>query len=226
MVPKSVAILQDHMGYYNRVKALQNAHPNVIAVAPESHPHDHVETFPIPHAWLPTDNSPILRKCWWKADAMALNAVNHLMIDADYYWFTESDVVASQERWQALFADHEDNTSDCVSLPVGRRNSLSRFRHWDHPGTPADADRHFIMAVYRLSRAAVEESIRRAYELRNCFSEVAVPYVVRQAGMSMSLVNRGQKHFTGATMGTKPEHVRMNTAYLNHPVKSNTYSPR
>ncbi|WP_423172731.1 hypothetical protein, partial [Stenotrophomonas sp. CASM114] len=144
---------------------------------------------------------------WFKCDAVALAAVQEIGIDADHYLFIESDVLATQDRWKALFRDLEKSPYDCVTLTVGFRTANSTFRWWDHHGTPAQADRHHILAVYRLSKRAVEASIEMAVELRNCFCEVAVPYVMQQAGLSCGLINGREHHSTARTMGPKKEFI-------------------
>lgn len=224
LLAHSIVIFQDLVGRSERLRSLCHAHPQVVPVTPETHTHPGAETIPLRHDWLPREGE-LLRKCWWKADAMALAAAEHLQIEADFYWFVESDVAASPERWRAVFADHEDNRADCVHLTMGRRDGRSTFRHWNHPATPPTADRFFIMAVYRLSRMALEMSIARAAELRECFSEVAVPLVIRDAHMSFSPLNRTQRHFTDRTVRSRPEDIHIDKKLLCHPLKSNTLGP-
>lgn len=221
---KTVVVVQDHAGYSERVRAIRSAGQIVYPVAPSDFKYGHTQSFTPPSEWLPQDESRLFRwKCWWKADAMALAAVQELEIDADFYWFIESDCVASQERWRTMFAEYEDNTVDCLSTYMGSRPPSSDVWHWNHPGTPRIADRFFIMAIYRLSRRAVEESIRRAEELRECFSEIAVPFVVRQAGFTFGQIS--SKHSNFSTMKTIPSMVRMDVSRICHPVKSNTFGP-
>lgn len=197
---------------------MRSSHGCVKAVTPEDKPHVYARSFPIPHDWLPEEGE---RKCWWKADAMALSAVQSLNLEAKYYWFIESDVAATPEVWKSFFKAHENNDADCLATHIGTRGPHSTFRHWGHPATPPDARKHFIMAVYRLSHRALEASIAMAPELRETFSEVSVPYVILKSGLTMAQFKPG--FFDIASMVTKPQHLRINPAYLNHPVKDDRF---
>lgn len=81
------------------------------------------------------------------------------------------------------------------------------------------------MAVYRLSRQAIEASFAMAEELRETFSEVAVPYVMLRNGLSVVDLNGRGRIYTSTSMRTKPEEVRIDRQSLNHPVKSDSFEP-
>jgi hypothetical protein len=221
---KSVVIVQDVGGYPQRIQALRDAHPHVIAVTPPGvKPHPHAPGFAVPDDWVSADTSiPYARRCWLRASFVGLAAIGN--VEADHYWFIESDMVASQARWRALFDDHRDNPVDCLSNNVRERTKTPDNPWWNHPGTPAWASCYFISACYRLSARAVAEAIRCAVETCECFGELALPSVLRRAGMSMQPVNgRGQTHWNQQTFRTRPEQILLNPRLINHPVKSNTY---
>lgn len=209
------------MGLSERVRALRAAHPHVRVFCPPGRPIGHAEEIPVPEEWLPAgDALSFGRKCWFKADAMALAAAR--TVDAEFYWFIESDVVATTDRWKALFEGHARNKADCLSLPVYWRGDDPNFqKYW--PTAPVDADRHFIMAVYRLSRRAVVAGIEMAEELRECFSEAAVPLAIKRNGFRFDVIHRS--NFTTQTMGTRRQNIVIDRRFLCHPVKTNTYSP-
>lgn len=223
MAAKSVIILQDCIGLPSRAAVLRSVHGFVRPVVPDHCSHAHAKAFPEPIDWLPANDDPLPRKCWWKADALGLAAVQHFGYDADFYWFIESDVAATPETWKSLFRHYEDNGSDCIATMIGRRSSQSAFRHWDHPGTPADAQRHFLMACYRLSKRAVEASIQLAGTLRETFSEVAVPLVMRRSGFVMESMDG--RFCDSSTVSAFPDQITWSNRMLNHPVKSDAVSP-
>jgi len=221
---KSVVIVQDHMGYTQRVLALKAAHPNVIAVTPWDKPHPHCLSFRPPEEWLPSfPDMSFKRKCYYKADSMGLAALLQHAPPADYYWFIESDVVASQERWKAFFADHENNPADCLCGSLRMRHNTLDNDWWRHEGTPAWTDCYFIMAVYRLSAAAVRACIAASVEMRNCFCELTIGSVTRRAGLTVGSVNERQTHWNTQTFKATPGKVILNRDLINHPVKKNSY---
>lgn len=221
-----VVILQDVAGYPERLRALRDAHPRVIAVRPEDKAHPHAAAIAIPPEWLPADPSiPFSRRCWFRAHTLGLAAVQQLAIDADFYWFIESDCVASQDRWKALFADHAETTSDCVSNPFRSRLSTPTNPWWTHPGTPEWATHFVVPACYRLSRRAVEELIRTAEETRECFCEHAIASTILRAGFTQFSVNTRQTHWNAQTYRTTESSVIPNARFLMHPVKADTYAP-
>ncbi|MCW1885503.1 hypothetical protein OKA04_12255 [Luteolibacter flavescens] len=221
-----VVIVQDVTGHPLRVQALQDAHERVIAVSlPECHQR-HARPFRVPGNWLSADTSvPFTKRCWVRAAWVGLAAVRDLAVDADAYWFIESDCVASQERWKALFADQRGNPADCVSNPIRERAATLQNPWWSHRGTPDWASCFFVPACFRLSRRAVLEAIRCAEETRECFSEIALPSVLRRAGMTMESANRRKTHWNAQTFKTVPEKVIVNPLLLNHPVKVDSYGP-
>ncbi|GAA5117194.1 hypothetical protein JIN84_17775 [Luteolibacter yonseiensis] len=221
---RTAVIVQDPAGYRLRVQALQAAHPNVHAFSSITHPHPHTRAIHIPADWIPADPSmPYDRRCWLKSEAMGTAAVIEHRIMADQYWFIESDVVASQDRWTALFADWEGVDADCVCQPLRLRANTPEIVWWKDPGTPAWADAHLLMSCYRLSRRAVLEMQRCAVEMRECLSEITVASVMRRAGMSMANVNGRQMHWNSQTMKTHEHKVIINPKLVNHPVKANTF---
>lgn len=219
-----VVIIQDHNGYTERVRAMQAAHPNVVAASPWTHPHPHTRGFRPPDTWLSEDPSmPIRKKCHYKADAMGLAAVQALGIRADYYWFIESDVVASQARWKAFFADQRNSTADCLCPSLRNRRNHKASIWWKDPHTPDWAEHYFIMACYRLSHRAVVESIRCAEEMRNTFAEVTIPNIILRMGGTFGGTNDRMTHSNVSTFKTHEHKVILNPDLINHPVKSNTF---
>lgn len=219
---KSVVVVQDHLAYRLRVCALKAAHPHVYAVTPHDKPNAHSVSFkPVPE-WMPTDPTmPYRKKCWWKADAMGFAAVRKLKLDSDFFWFIESDVVASQRRWKALFADFENDTSDLVAPVFKTRAEAPGAALWQF--SKPWCDRFMIMAVFRLSRRAVEECMRCGEEMRDVFSEVSIPSIVHRAGMSMTRMNVRQIHSTTQTMGVDPKAIAPKRDLLSHPSKMDTF---
>lgn len=220
---KDVVILQDHAGYRQRVRALQAVHPRVYPVTPADKPNPWSTSFTPPEEWLPQDQSmPYWRRCWWKADAMGLAAVKHLDLNADFFWFIESDVVAAPDRWKALFDDFRNDPSDLVAPSIRTRAERPNTRVWQLDSTPEWARHYILMAVFRLSRRALLECTRCAVEMRDCFSEVAIPSVVHRAGLSMTGINVRRTHCNTQTFAAHEEKVVRDPRLINHPVKANT----
>lgn len=220
---RSVVIVQDVAGYPRRIQALRDAHPNVIAVSPPGvKPRPHAPGFVVPDEWISADQSiSYAKRCWLRASFVGLAAIRD--VKAEHYWFVESDVVASQDRWKALFRDHRDNPADCLSNTVRYRYQTVENPWWSHPGTPEWADSFFISAVYRLSARAVAEALRCAEETRECFGELALPSILRRAGMTLESINSRETHWNTQTMKTVDGAVLLNPNLVNHPVKLDTY---
>lgn len=219
-------ILKDVDGYPERLRALRDAHPHVWAVSPPDRPHAHTIPVHIPEDWLPADPQiPFAKKCWFRGHVLGLAAVQQLGIGADHYWFIESDCVASQDRWKALFSDHAANPADCISNPMRARADTPGDRWWSHPGTPPWASHFFLPACHRLSSRAVAELIRTAAETREFFCEHALGSTLMRAGFSCSNANHPRTHWNQQTYRTRPEAVILNPDLLNHPVKADTYRP-
>lgn len=220
----TAVIVTDHLGNRERVRALKDAHPNVHAVTPWDKPHPHCREIRCPETWLPEDSLKSYgHRCWFKADAMNLAAVIELKLNADFYWFIESDVVARQDRWKALFADHENDRSDCLSDGVVLRKNTPELAWWHSPHTPDWAQTSFLMACYRLSREAVSAGIAAATEMRNVFSEATVASVVKRAGLTHGRVNARQTHWNTSTYKSREWKILRNPSLINHPVKSDSY---
>jgi hypothetical protein len=217
----SIVILQDHAGYDLRVRALKAVHSKVYSMAPHDKPNNHSFSFAPPPEWLPSHLGMSYSKtCWWKADAMSLAAVQTLSVESGYYWFIESDVVASAARWRALFDDFKDDPSDLVAPMIRTRETRPESWHWHHG--PDWSTHYILMAIFRLSHAALIECTRCAVEMRNTFSEVAIPSVIHRAGMSITPLNIRQTHCNTQTFCADPKRVIINPLLMNHPVKSNT----
>ena len=217
---RTAVIVTDHIPLPGRVATLRQAHPHVHCVTPWDKPNAHSVPITPPPQWLPEAAMTYTRKCWYKADVMNLAAVCTLRLNADFYWFIESDVWATAERWQALFADWENDPTDCVSHSLKTRDNMPTNHWWNHKHTPEWVDAHFILACYRLSRRAVEECIAAAGEMRNVFSEVTIASLCRRAGLTMASVNTRQHHWNVQTFKTHEERVKFNPALVNHPVKN------
>ena len=212
-----VVIIQDPNGLSMRVLAMQHAHPRVVAVAPSSRTIAHCLVSDAPEEWLPDrPDVPPHKREWFKGDAMALAAVVNHHISADFFWFIESDVVATQERWKAFFRQFERRPDDCLCL--------MKIRSGKWIDEVAEADCSFLMAAYRLSRKMVDLSIEAAPAMRNVFCEVAVPLVAKKNGIPIGTMGLGG-HFTRNTIGPRPRDIRVDPKLINHPVKSNTYGP-
>lgn len=223
-VPSDVVILQDHLRLFERLKALRAAHPNVCFVSPAHKATQfHTPVEPPPEWMSGREDLDIDRKCWLKADAMGL-AASTLVPAADYYWFIESDVAATQAVWKALFDEFRTNRADCLATRICYRDEDPRMEKY-FTDAPAEANRHFVMALYRLSRAAVEASIAEAPSLRECFSEIAVPWVMQKHGMKVGRINGNKRFHSSLSFATKQNHIRVDTNLLNHPCKLNTFGP-
>lgn len=221
---KTAVIVQDPAGYRNRVRALEDAHQNVIAVSSVTHPQPHARPISIPLDWLPSGQDQTYDwKCWYKSEMMGVTAIMQHGITADCYWIIESDVVASQARWKALFADWEDVAADCVGQPVRLRVNTPEIKWWSDPNMPDWCDSHLLMSCYRLSRAAVLELARCAVEMREVISEITVASVLRRAGMSFENINQKHTHWNSQTMKTHEWKTIINPKLVNHPVKCDTY---
>lgn len=221
---KTAVIIQDPDGYRSRVAALESVHDNVYSVASATRPNDHSLSIHVPMDWLPSSpDLPYNYKCWLKCEAMAVRAILEHNIIADYYWIIESDAVASQERWKALFADWENIEADCVSQPFRLRINTPDILWWKSPSTPAWTEGHMLISCYRLSRKAVLELARCATEMREVISEITVPSVLMRANMKMVNVNQKQSHWNSQTMKTHEYKVIPNANLVNHPIKTNSF---
>lgn len=217
-----VVIIQDPSGLSMRVLAMQHAHPNVVPVAPASKRIGHCQAISPPESWLPDDPSiPSFDREWWKCDAVALAAVQQLGIDADFYWFIESDVAATQDRWKSFFKQFDHRQDDMLCLYKILRHP-GNDRLWN--GLPEEADTACLMSLYRLSRRMVERSIEMAPSMRNVFCEAAVPWVAKSAGWPVGILSLGG-HYNSSTIGPRPRSITINKSLINHPVKTNTYEP-
>jgi hypothetical protein len=154
---------------------------------------------------------------------MGLAAVRKLGVRADFYWFIESDVVASQTRWKAMFRDFQNDPSDLVAPMIRTRALRPGSRMWQH--APDWATHYILMAVYRLSHAALVECVRCATEMREHFSEVTIPSVIHRAGMSMTGLNVRQTHSNTHTLAAHVERVTVNPELICHPVKRDSFAP-
>lgn len=222
--PCDVVILQDHLNLTERVRSMRDAHPRVVAVGPAGKPHYNLPINPPPE-WLSADEAiDFDRRCWLKADAMGLAAVVQHAPDADFYWFIESDVAATQERWHALFSEFANHPADCLATHIHYRGDDPRMEKY-FKDAPPEATRHFVMALYRLSRAAVEASIAEAETLRECFSEISVPWVMQKHGLKVKRINGDTVHFSRMSFRTTQQTTRIVPHLLNHPCKLNTYGP-
>lgn len=223
---KTIVILQDAAGYPERLRALQDAFPHVVAVCPPDRQFDHATPINIPLDWLPADTEiPFERRCWFRAHALGLAAVQQLNLDADAYWFIESDCVASQDRWKSLFATHNENPADFVGNPFRAKGDTPGNHWWPHPHTPEWATHFVIPACARYSRRAVHELTRTAVETRECFCEHAIASTIIRAGFTHVSVNVPITHWNQQTYRTTAGTAIPNPRFLQHPVKSDTYGP-
>lgn len=223
---KTIVILQDAAGYPERLRALQDAHPHVVAVSPPDKTFAHTTSVEIPPEWLPANTEiPFHLRCWLRAHTLGLAAVQQLSLQADAYWFIESDCVASHERWKSMFVDHAENPADCVGNPFRSKEDFPNNPWWDDQGTPAWATHFVIPACIRFSAAAVTELTQTAEETRECFCEHAIASTIVRAGLTHASVNADMTHWNQQTYRTVPGAVIFNPRFLNHPVKTNTYGP-
>lgn len=225
---KQVVIVSDVAGYTARLKALQDAHPHVVGVTPHDKPCDGFTPIHVPDNWLQSDPEiDYSRKCWHGTGKLPIAAIHQLGIEADHYWFIESDCVASQARWRALIASHAQNQTDGVFLCPRTRRETAINPWWSHPGTPAWADMIHLNAIYRISRRAFEWILASAEETREAFGETVIGSVIKRQGGTIGRINLDQRnpHHTGQTMKAIEERIIIDRNLINHPVKSNTYQP-
>ena len=220
-------ILIDVMGATERLRALKDAHPNVIGITPHDKPCEGFTPIVTPEEWLPLQSYPdnYSRRCWWACGKLGIAAIRDLALDADFYWLIESDCVARQETWANLFSDHEENNEDGVFVSAKNRGQSPNGPVWGHPCTPSWANCWHINAIYRLSRRAVEWCIASAEETRESFGEMVIGSEIQRHGGSVGLINRGRTLLNCQTIKADPTRVLLNRTLINHPVKSNTYEP-
>ena len=215
-------------GYTERLRAMSDAHPHVIGVTPHDKPCAGFAPVQVPDAWLSADpEKSYSHKCWHGTGTLALAAIEQLGLDADAFWFIESDCAASPQRWAALFAAHDNNPTDGVFVcPTTRTESLWN-PWWSHAGTPDWADMHHINCMYRLSRQAVEMYRAVVEEQRECFGEVLIGSAIKRAGGTIGRINLNLRnpHHNNQTIKGQADRVIVNRHLINHPVKSNTYGP-
>lgn len=220
----SAVVLLNHAGYSLRAKALRDAHDRVFVATPDNLPNDHSVSVPIPFDWIQSDNKINLSKrCWFKADAMALAAARYSGIDSDYYWFIESDVVANQESWKQLFAMNEDNDCDMLSISIPEIESSFIDGKWIHSNIPSSFDFFSLLSIFRLSKQALTSAISMAPTMRECFGELALPYVIKANRLTHGLIDPQNILMDSGTMCEYSLNVKIHQDKINHPVKSNTY---
>lgn len=223
---KQLIIILDVGGYTERLRALQAAHPHVIGITPHDHPCDGFTPIQVPDEWLSTDPAmDYAKKCWHGTGTLGLAAIQQLGLQADAFWFIESDCVAPTERWQAMIADHAENPTDAIFLCPRTRAETLWNHWWTHPGTPAWCDITHLNAIYRLTRRAVDAYADAAQECRECFGEMVIGSVVKRAGFTLGRINTATTHMNTQTMKADPTRVLLNRRLVNHPVKSNTFAP-
>lgn len=221
---KSAVILQDYSDYPLRALALADVGCNLFVVTPETHPNDRCEIVSIPKDWIQDDwRIPLDRRCWFKADAMAFAAVKHLNIDADFYWFIESDVAAEQETWRALFKMHEDNPCDAILISIPEITTDFIDGKWIHSNIPSDFSFFSLLSIFRLSKKALDACIQEAPNMRECFGELSLPYVIRKNSLSVGLIDPQNTLMNSKTMCECPSKLVIDKSKINHPIKSNTY---
>ena len=97
---------------------------------------------------------------------------------------------------------------------------------WNHPGTPAWADKRHLGAMYRLSRRAMGWLAESAVECREAFCEIANASVVSRAGGSTGDLQQLGWFYNSHTMRPAPHPCYPNKELFNHPLKSNTEEPQ
>jgi hypothetical protein len=225
---KQQVILLDVGGYTARLKALQDAHAHVIGITPDDKPCAGFTPIRVPDNWMKSDMSiPYPERCLHASGKLAIAAIHQLGIEADYYWVIESDCVASQSRWKALFASHAQNQTDGVFNCYRTRKETARNPRWTHQGTMPWADITHLNAIYRISRRGFEWILESAEETRECYGELVVGSVIKRAGGTLGRINLDQRnpHHTGQTMKAFEERIIVDRNLINHPVKANTYQP-
>ena len=222
MASKQVAILCDSFGYTERRRALVNSGIEVYAVTTRDNPPEGYLKVTIPDSWLPEgDEMDYNKKCWFKANAIYLAAIQQFEIEADHYWIIEGDCVATVDRWRRLFADHKDNDADLCTGCLDTRFSLPQFPYWHT--APEWANLTAINALHRISRRAIDWNIAAAEEMRNTLSDATTASIVHRNSGSFCRINRTDTHYDNQTMRAQEKGLFINKNRINHPVKRNTY---
>ena len=153
------------------------------------------------------------------------SAAKALNLQADFYWFIESDVAASPERWAALFRDWEGDDADLVAPSLRIRSEKPNRKVWQTCRGPEWAGAFSFVFIFRLSRRALLECMRSAPEMRECLSEVSVASVVQRARMTMAGINARETHGNNQCLTPCLKCHIPYPRLLNHPVKADTFGP-
>lgn len=224
---KTAVLLLDHVGYSERLRCLSDTGFPVFAVAAK----EHAQSLPlthhridIPEDWLPTSDK--VNKFWFKADAIALAAIKQLTLQAtfDFFWIVEYDCCATVDRWTRLFKDPVCQNDGVFLCPRTKAQTLWN-PYWTHPGTDERATHMHIQAIYGLSKQAVDWCVADATSKRETFCEMCTASTIVANGGTIDRVNKNEGHCNSQTMKTDPNRVLVNRNFINHPIKSNTYSP-
>jgi len=225
MIKQQIIVL-DVGGYTERLRALSDSSPHVVGVTPHDLPCAGFAAVRVPEEWLPSDTTiPYAKRCWHATGTLGLAAIEQLGLDADHYWFIESDCVASPARWKSLIDSHAENQTDGVFVCARTRAETLWNPWWNHPGTPPWADVTHINAIYRLSRKAVGIYLAVIQQNRECFGEMLIGSAIKRAGATLGRINNdlSAPHLNNQTIKADPARVIINPRLINHPVKSNTY---
>jgi len=227
-------ILGDVGGYTERLRAIQDAARHfssfeVVGISPPDKRAPGFEPVEIPENWLPLREElpqggglSMPRRYWRKSTYHSIAAIGSLGLQADAFWQIESDCVASQARWEALFADHLENPDDLSTTCLGNRLSLPKNRWW--ASTPEWADLCHIGAIHRISSRAVGWVEESAEEMREVFGEFCLASVVCRAGGTLGRINRSVVHLDNQTIKSNPRPNLWRSDRICHPVKANTYA--
>ena len=212
---KQVAILIDHLGYPLRKKTLEDSGIEVFS--------SYGANFTVPDEWMPEDFPANWNIEWFKCDAVALAFIQHLNLDADFFWVIEYDTCGSVERWKALFADPISSEYDGLFICPRTRQQTLWNQWWNSRWTTEWCTHTHIMAIYGMSRRAVQWCLEEAPKRRNVYSEMFTASAIVAHGGSVATMNLHTTHCNSQTMKTNPDSVIFNKRLLNHPVKLDSY---
>jgi len=226
---KNVAmIMTDHVGYPNRAALIKHVVGTVgvpfYRVSPADKPQEGALTIDVPAKWLPTTDTPLAEKHWWRNHLHYLQAVRMHDIKADYYWCFEGDVAGSPVAWLRLLELTDELPHDGLWTRLYTREQQQAW--FAQPSSPSWAQWYCLGAIFRVSARALDWWEESAEETRETFTEVAAPSVIARRGGTIGKINQPGKPslYHCGTMMFNPRHASRHPPYANpsmlrHPCK-------
>ena len=216
------AIMTDAAGYPNRAaivgRTLSASGIQFFRVSPADRQQPGALTVDLPDGWLPSNDSPLNLKHWYRCHLHYLAAVRRHGIKADFYWCFEGDVSASPATWLRLMDTTADMPHDGLWTRLSHASERPGIGWFSHPTTPPWGEWYCLGALFRVSARALDWWEESAAESREVFTEIAAPSVIARAGGTISRINRPHHEslYHCGTMKFNPGHATR-TPPVHHP---------